>query len=131
MESKQTFERMADSTLERCRDLYKERGEQYSDTWAIDNLVLTLTKAIFAKFGWAWGKPEQLRIVLAAALADVKDSRLQGDGSVADSLEDGINYRAVLNQMLKEYEANDIPGIILPTSPTIIWKNPPTERTAC
>lgn len=98
-----TFTRTADATLTRARATYDQRGNAYGDTWALPNLhtelteyVLNLRRDVDYR---AW-----LRLLMLAALCDVKDSRIPGGGNIDDHLIDGINYRASLTEHLREYE---------------------------
>jgi hypothetical protein len=45
-----------------------------------------------------------LRLLRAAVLADVKESRMQGTGSIDDHLIDGVAYRLVFTELLRDYE---------------------------
>lgn len=97
-----TFTRTADATLSRARAVYAQRGDAYGDTWALPNLhtelteyVLTLRRDVDYK---AW-----LRLLLLAALSDVKQSRIQGGGDIDDHLIDGINYKASFAEHLREF----------------------------
>ncbi len=99
-----TFTRAADATLPRVRATYVTRGEQYGDTWALPNIHSPLTEYVLGLRRdpdyRAW-----LRLLRAAVLADVKDSRvIGGPVSIDDHLLDGIAYRATFAEFLREYE---------------------------
>jgi hypothetical protein len=99
-----TFTRAADATLARVQQTYMTRGDQYGDSWALPNIQCPLTEYVLSLRRdpdyRAW-----LRLLRAAVLADVKDSRVIG-GPIAidDSLLDGIAYRATFTELLREYE---------------------------
>lgn len=101
---KQTFEAAMDRVLGECLDIANQRGAEYADSWHLDNIVTTFTAMALRKFGVALTK-EQLRIVLCAALVDVKDQRLaSGAPYKRDTVVDGINYRAMLVDLLALYD---------------------------
>ena len=101
-----TFERTADETIERSQAIYKQRGVQYSDTWALENLTTAVTRSVLQRFGIQGLRADELRLLLLAALIDVKDSRLIG-GWNPDSLYDGIAYRASFTTLRDEYERRE------------------------
>lgn len=99
---RQAFNVAADTTLNRCQDIHAQRGSQYADTWDLSNVhAPVLSMALRHTFGFN-ATPEELRIITAAALCDVKDSRLIGAWHV-DNMDDGINYRAALAHWMQEY----------------------------
>lgn len=100
---KATFERTADVTLDTVRATYAQRGGEYADSWSIKNQVATFTESTLARLGVSLSADE-IRLVQLAALIDVKDSRLTGPFK-ADSIVDGIAYRAVYATLRQEYEA--------------------------
>ena len=100
-----TFDTAVDEILTESLDITKQRGDEYGDTWADDNLMTTFTQRTLRDFGMWDPTPEQCRLILLAALIDVKDSRMLG-GYKEDSLVDGINYRAVYAAMRRKYDAN-------------------------
>lgn len=102
LSTKPTFERNADATLEEVRSTYAERGEQYADSWHPDNMVVTFTRETLARFGITLDL-EQIRLLQAAALIDIKDSRI-GGGWKKDSVVDSIAYRACYTNLRDEYE---------------------------
>lgn len=99
----QTFERCADATLAEVRSTYAYRGKEYADSWALDNSVQTYTAHTLRSFG-ASLTPEQIRLLQAAVLIDIKDSRLIG-AYKRDSLVDGIAYRALYAQLREDLDS--------------------------
>ena len=99
---KQTFEESADKTIEQVRAIYSQRGQEYADSWSLDNLVTTFTEHTLRELGFRLD-PLQLRLVLMAALVDVKDSRMGGPFK-ADSIIDGIAYRAAYCALREQYD---------------------------
>ncbi len=95
-----TFERLASATLQRVTDTFKERGEQYGDTWA-DCQWLTLD-AVALKLGYSIAS-EHWRAIAAAAMVDIKHQRMQG-GFKDDSLVDGIAYAALLTEEMRQID---------------------------
>lgn len=98
---KPTFEAAADRTLDDVRAIYASRGGEYADSWALENQVSTFTDATLRAFGLTLS-PEQMRLLQLAALIDVKDARLGGPWK-ADSMLDGIAYRAAYTALREEY----------------------------
>jgi hypothetical protein len=101
---KATFERTADTTIAKVQGIYAQRGDGYGDTWALENTTAAVTKSTLQRFGITGLKPDEIRLLLLAALIDVKDSRLMGKWN-ADSLIDGIAYRAAYTTLRDEYES--------------------------
>lgn len=97
-----TFSRSADASFSEARAIYADRGDSYGDTWALPNQKSAVTEYVLGlqhdhdRRGW-------LRLLQLASLIDLKDSRLLGGGNVRDSLLDGLNYRAVFAELLREY----------------------------
>ncbi len=99
---KQAFNLAADTTLGRCQTIHQQRGAAYEDTWDLNNVhAPVLRLALRETFGFD-ASPEELRIIMAASLCDVKDSRLIGKWHV-DNIDDGINYRAAFAHWMQEY----------------------------
>lgn len=98
------FNVAVDSTLAGCQAISNQRGGEYQDTWALENQVSTFTDSVLRRFGITGLTPEQKRLLIIAALVDVKDSRLLGPYK-ADSVIDGINYRAAFAHWMAEYQA--------------------------
>jgi hypothetical protein len=95
---KQTFERCADATLTEVRATYAQRGEEYSDTWALDNRSSAFTAHTLRELAGIEMTPEELRLVICAALIDVKESRLIGPYK-RDTLVDSIAYRSLYAEL--------------------------------
>ena len=85
------------------------------DSWALENQNARFTrmalKSILAQMPW-WGSvpsagfefsPEAIRLIIMAALVDVKDSRMEGPYK-RDTVVDGIAYRAMFAQLMLEWE---------------------------
>ena len=108
-----TFERAADATIEHTRKIYAQRGDGYGDTWAIQNVTAAVTRSLLDRFGIDGLSPQQIRLLLLAALIDVKDSRLIGTWN-PDSIYDGIAYRAAFCTLRGEWEAQQRPISIAP-----------------
>lgn len=96
------FEESANKTLDAVKATYSQRGQEYADSWHIDHMVTTLTRATLGRFG-AELTAEQIRLLQCAVLVDVKDSRLIGPWK-PDSIVDGIAYRACYASLREEYE---------------------------
>jgi hypothetical protein len=98
-----TFTRAADASIDRVRQTYVARGNAYGDSWALPNIHSPLTEYVLGLRRdpdyRAW-----LRLLRAAVLADVKESRMQGTGSIDDHLIDGVAYRLVFTELLRDYE---------------------------
>jgi hypothetical protein len=101
--SKPTFERTADATLEQVRAIYSARGQEYADSWALENLVTTYLDSTLAMMGLTNVPAEVKRLLQLACLVDVKDSRMGGPWK-SDSAIDGIAYRASYTALREEYE---------------------------
>jgi hypothetical protein len=102
-DQKPTFERTADATLDQVRSIYAQRGGEYGDSWSLENSRPVFTEHTLRSFGVTLDR-EQLRLVVMAALVDVKDSRMIGPWKL-DSVVDGVAYRAAYATMREEYEA--------------------------
>lgn len=101
----QVFEGAIGPMLAEAQSIGASRGAVYRDTWHLDHLVTTYTRAVLARIGDD-RSPEALRLVLAAALVDTKASRIAA-GALAhhDSYIDGVNYLAALGSFAGEYES--------------------------
>lgn len=108
MSQKPTFERNADATLEDVRATYAQRGAEYADSWHTENMVTTFTRSTLERFGIKLDL-DQVRLLQAAALVDIKDSRI-GGGWKRDSAVDGIAYRACYTNLREEYEKTHPPN---------------------
>jgi hypothetical protein len=103
---KATFERCAGAMLAEVSEIFTQRGQEYSDTWATKNQVSTFTRQTLRDvFGIDVKAIDatQIRLLLAAALVDVKDSRMLGPHK-RDTHIDGVAYRALYAQLREEWE---------------------------
>ena len=98
------FESALSRVMEGCLSIGAQRGAEYQDTWALENQVSTFLDAVLREIGAPNFSREQKRLILLAALVDVKDSRMLGPWK-RDSVEDGLNYRAVLLDLMEQYRA--------------------------
>lgn len=103
MDSLPTFERTASKTIQRATGIYADRGENYGDSWALENQTRALTDATLLRLGIPKLDSEQMRLLQLAVLSDVKDQRLIGRWN-PDSIDDGLNYRAAWCTLRDEYE---------------------------
>lgn len=85
------FETFADTTLNRVRGTYAQRGTEYGDTWA--HCQWLALKATARELGVEI-PDSKLRAIAAAVLVDVKYQRLEG-GFKDDSVIDGIAYNSL------------------------------------
>lgn len=98
------FNHGADTALASVRETYDARGQEYGDTWALENQCFDFIAATLRAFGMTL-TPTQMRLLKLASLIDTKDDRMLGPWK-ADSVIDGIAYRAVYATLRNEY-AND------------------------
>lgn len=103
--SEPVFDGSLKRVMEGCIAIGTQRGTEYEDSWHLDNLVTTFTRAALRELGVQRLSPEQMRLLLLAALIDVKDSRMGGPWK-RDSVEDGLNYRAVFLDLMEQYRAS-------------------------
>lgn len=103
---KPTFELGADATIEKVQATYKQRGGEYADSWHTENLVTTFLDATLRRMNVDVGLgKEEKRLILLAALIDVKDSRMGGPWK-EDSVVDGIAYRALYANLMETYKGS-------------------------
>lgn len=100
--SKPAFNSAVDDVLSKCATISNTRGQEYQDTWHLDNQITTFLDATLRDFGVTLSK-EQKRLLLVAALIDVKDSRMLGPFK-SDTIVDSINYRAAYVRWRQDYE---------------------------
>ncbi len=106
----QVFDDALDSMLGECRAIGLARGGEYRDTWHLGNIVTAQTAGILRTIGED-RSPEALRLVLLAALVDTKSSRMVAGGAYKrDNYIDGVNYLAVLGELLGEYRPKERPA---------------------
>lgn len=91
-------------TLNRSLAIGAQRGGEYLDSWHVDNQVTTFIDHVLALPIVPGREREYKRLVMVAALVDVKDSRMSGPWK-SDTTDDGINYRAAFTSWRDEYEA--------------------------
>lgn len=104
-----SFARAQRETFERCSDVGSARTGQYGDSWSLEAIRPTFTRATLAELRLPSSlEPQALRLLLAAALIDVKESRLAANARLHDdSILDGINFRAIFFTWLREYRERD------------------------
>jgi hypothetical protein len=110
---KAEFNSASDVTLDQTRSVYNQRGGEYQDTWDLANQVTTMLDHVLRSIGRAEFTPQEKRLIVAAALCDVKDSRLIG-GYKKDTHLDAIAYRAALAHWLEEYMTEGAPKSAAP-----------------
>ena len=98
------FNAAADTTLRRAQAISNQRGGEYLDSWSLDLMVTTFFDATLRRLGINNLTREEKRLLIVAALIDVKDSRMLGPWK-QDTGDDGINYRAAYTTWRTEYEA--------------------------
>lgn len=91
-----------------CLAIGTQRGQEYGDSWALENLVTTFTVATLKRLGIEL-PPEELRLIIAASLVDVKDQRIGAGPWKLDSAVDGINYRSLYADLREQYERDHPP----------------------
>lgn len=101
-----TFNRACRATLGESLKTQAQRGMEYGDSWALENMNPVYLKAILKEFD-VYLDDAQLRLVMLAALVDVKTSRIQNGEIKKDSVVDKINYLGVLIHLLEEYRGAD------------------------
>ena len=87
------FNAAADTTLRRAAAISNQRGGEYLDSWALDNMITTFFDATLRALNVPGLSAEAKRLLIVAALIDIKDSRMLGPWK-EDTVDDGINYRA-------------------------------------
>jgi len=98
------FNAAADRTLTRAQAIHRQRGNEYQDSWALENVHAPfITHVLREVFGLSGASAEELRLIMAAALVDVKDSRMGGEFKL-DTIDDGINYRAAFCSWMEDYQ---------------------------
>ncbi len=100
---KPTFTRAALETLDECRAIVDQRGTEYLDSWSLANLSSPFLDNMLKTFGVELSK-EQKRLVIMAALCDVKLSRLVGPFK-KDTVVDLVNYSSALSSLFEEYSS--------------------------
>lgn len=105
------FNKAADATRKDAGEICDQRGEEYMDSWALENVYAPRIRAVMKLIGVERELTrEELRLIMAAGLVDVKTSRWGGEFKY-DTPVDEINYLAALAQWMKEYvHKNGLPG---------------------
>lgn len=99
------FNDACETTLLKALDTCAQRGKEYQDSWALENLNMTNFEHVWTSLGLdklLKLSPVQKRLLVIASLCDVKLSRLVG-GFKSDTYEDLINYLATLRTWLEMY----------------------------
>lgn len=99
---KAAFNAAVDDTLGACLNVSNQRGGEYQDTWALENMVTTFLDATLRDLHIVNLTAEEKRLLIVAALVDVKDSRMLGPWK-EDTVDDGINYRAAYRAWRSAY----------------------------
>jgi hypothetical protein len=102
--SKHAFNAASEKTLNRSLAIGSQRGGEYLDSWHIDNQKTTFIDHVLALPLFYGHEREYKRLLMAASLVDVKESRMSGPFKL-DTIDDGINYRAAFATWREEYEA--------------------------
>lgn len=103
------FNSAADATLRRAAAISNQRGGEYLDSWALDNMITTFFDATLRALGVSDLSREAKRLLIVAALIDIKDSRMLGPWK-EDTVDDGINYRAAYATWRQSWEHSDAGG---------------------
>lgn len=95
------FEIRATNTFREAEAVFKERGQQYGDTWR--TCPFLTMKSVAAGLGLQIDD-RFYRALATAAFVDMKHERQQGSWK-EDNLTDGINYMAFLVDEMRELTA--------------------------
>lgn len=98
------FNEAAIVTLDKSRAVCEQRGNEYQDSWSLENLKTPNLDMVLRHLQQTF-TPEEKRLLVIASLCDVKLSRLVG-GYKSDTYEDAINYFAALRTWMEQYLAN-------------------------
>ena len=100
------FNRAVDTTMRRRKALSDQRGGEYRDTWARANVKTAFLDAALdaVRVRGSSLSVEEKRLLIVAALCDVKVSRLIG-GYKDDTLLDLGNYLDAFAEWMREYDA--------------------------
>jgi hypothetical protein len=102
-----TFEAAMARVLGECVDIGMTRGQEYDDSWSIENIVTTFTGSTVKKLTGCSLSRDELRLIIAAAVVDLKDQRIAAGGAwKRDTMIDGINYRALYTDLREGLEAD-------------------------
>jgi hypothetical protein len=94
---KALFDELVEARLAKTLRICQERGTQYGDT--LKNCQWLKVKAVALELGIVLTTGEA-RLLAIAGLCDVKYQRFEG-GFKVDNLDDGINYDAVLAELME------------------------------
>lgn len=112
MASPAVFNAAAEATIGRALAICTQRGEEYQDSWDLNNLkapFLTHTLSNVKLLDGSIVQPATIRLIMLAALADVKLSRLVG-GWKDDTAVDLINYVAAYAELRQQYDTTPREG---------------------
>ena len=101
-QQKAVFNAAAADVLDECAAICEQRGGEYQDSWHLDNQVTTFVDHVLRCLSISNVTKEEKRLLIMAALVDVKDSRMQGPFK-RDTIVDGVNYRAAFGSLMKQY----------------------------
>lgn len=96
-----TFNRCVNTVLKRAIEISDQRGGEYLDTWALENVHTPFGDHVDG-FRSTCPSDEWKRLRTLAALIDVKISRMGGPWK-DDTTLDLINYLAAFTQLANEY----------------------------
>lgn len=104
---KALFDEFCCRRLQKTLAVCEERGNQYGDTWRECQFLIlkSVFEKIFPNIEPAISQAE-MRALACAALVDIKYIRFLG-GYKEDNLDDGINYMAVLAEIMKSPELTE------------------------
>jgi hypothetical protein len=98
------FNRAVNETLDLARSVSDERGDEYGDTWALENQFTPFGDHVDSLAAPPNLDKEFARLNMVAALIDVKISRMRGPWQ-ADTVNDLINYLAAFRTWRDDFEA--------------------------
>ena len=98
------FNAAADATLARAGATHTLRGGEYGDTWALENLSTTFLDSVLRDLPNLLLTKAEKRLIVIAALIDVKESRMAAGAWKLDTVDDSINYRAAFATWREEYK---------------------------
>ena len=101
--SKPLFEERVNATLDRCTDIFTNRGAEYGDTWAEARFLVL--QSVLNKMEYKIDSIH-FKAIAAAVLVDIKYWRNLG-GYKDDSMIDGINYQALLAEEMVQLQLDD------------------------
>lgn len=105
--SKHTFNKAADTTIDRAAKISNQRAGEYHDSWSVDQLHTPYLDNLLRDFPTA--PPvfarQYKRLIVMASMIDIKISRM-GGGWKDDTCIDLINYVAAYCQLRNEFNAN-------------------------